>query len=99
VQQIFGMTPEIFARVAPDLTIYSVASTLPTVTNGRMAGLLRQARLSSQSVPSLPGLVFSIRAEAKSSSGAVFVREAIVQPNPDRPLPWILSWHQGSPSG
>jgi general secretion pathway protein K len=97
LQQVFGMTPELYSRVAPDLTVYSVATTLPMAADQRMSGLLRKAGITTQSPPSSPGLAFSIRAEAKSPNGGVFVREAIVQPNPDQPIPWILSWRQGAP--
>ncbi len=96
LQQVFGVTPEIYRRVSPDLTVYSVASSLPSAADERVNGLLRNAGLNAPSQPSLPGLVFSIRAEAKGSNGGVFVREAIVQPNPDRPMPLILSWRQGT---
>jgi general secretion pathway protein K len=95
LQQVLGMTPEIYERVAPDLSVYSVTSTLPTTADQRLTGILRQAGFNSQSVGSAPGLVFSIRAEAKSSNGGTFVREAIVQPYRGRGIPWILAWRQG----
>jgi general secretion pathway protein K len=96
LQQVLGMTPEIYERAAPDLTIYSVTGTLsPAADDKRLTRIMSQAGFTS--FASSPGLVFSIRAEAKSANGGVFVREAVVQPNQDQTFPWILSWRQGLP--
>jgi hypothetical protein len=41
--------------------------------------------------------VYSIRAEARRSGGAMFVREAVVQMIQQEKTPvWILAWGQGS---
>jgi general secretion pathway protein K len=96
LQQVLGMTPEIYERAAPDLTIYSVTGTLsPAADDKRLTRIMRQAGFTS--FASSPGLVFSVRAEAMSANGGVFVREAVVQPNQDQTFPWILSWRQGLP--
>jgi general secretion pathway protein K len=97
LQQVFGMTPALYRRVLPNLTIYSVAGGLPGVANDRMQGVLRQAGVYSQQSSSAAGIVFSIRSEARSNNGTVFVREAVVQPVPGTATPWILSWRQGAP--
>ena len=70
---------------------------MPAVTNDRMQGKLRQAGVYSQTSSSAPGIVFSIRSEARGDNGAVFVREAVVQPVPGAAMPWILSWRRGAP--
>jgi general secretion pathway protein K len=99
LQQVLGMTPEIYERAAPDLTTYtanSVTATFPAAADKRLTRIVGQAGLNSASLASLPGLVFSIRAEAEDSSGAMFVREAVVQLIPNVIIPWILSWRQGA---
>jgi general secretion pathway protein K len=93
LQQVLGMTPEIYGRVAPDLSVYSITATLPATTDERLTGVLRQAGFTS--LANSPMIIFSIRAEAKSANGGVFVREAVVQSYPDQA--WILSWRQGGP--
>ena len=95
LQQVLGMTAEIYGRVAPDLSVYSITATLPATADERLTGILRQAGFNSRSLASSPRIIFSIRAEAKSANGGVFVREAVVQSYPDQA--WILSWRQGGP--
>ena len=92
LQQVLGMTAEIYGRVAPDLSVYSVTATIPAAADGRVTRILRRAGFDSASIATAPRIVFSIRAEAESSNGGVFVREAIVQRGA-----WILSWRQGGP--
>jgi general secretion pathway protein K len=98
LQQVFGMTAEIYARVAPDLSVYSVTSTLPKAVNERITGILRHAGFEPGSFATLPRVVFSIRAEAESASGGTFIREAIVQPgvSTGQRGPWVLRWSQGT---
>jgi general secretion pathway protein K len=96
LQQVIGMTPDIYARVAPDLTIYTIGAGInPTMAGGRLTGILRAAGfkyfVGSQGI-----LAYSIRAEAKGSDGAAFSREAVVRLNPDGSYPWISSWQQGA---
>jgi general secretion pathway protein K len=95
LQQVLGVTPEIYRRVAPDLTVYAVGSALnPTTASERLTGVLHQSGL--QYAAATPGLVFSIRAKAQSSNGGVFVREAVLQRVQDTSTTWLLSWRQGS---
>jgi general secretion pathway protein K len=101
LQQVLGMTREVYQQVAPDLTIYSVvdysfAPQSPLAADGRLGGIILRAGMNSSPVRK-PGLAFSIRAEAESSTGADFVREAIVQPDPARAVPLVLSWREGRP--
>ena len=97
-RQVLGMTAEIYKRVAPDLSIYSVTGTLPATADERLASILRRAGFKPLPLAASPRIVFSIRAEAISANGGVFVREAIVQPDQnDKANPWILSWRQAVP--
>jgi general secretion pathway protein K len=98
LQQVIGMTPEIYARVSPYLTIYSIGMINPALADARLTGILRRASFNSQILASSPGLVFSVHAEAEGSSGAMFVREAVVQLDPEETVPVrLLAWRQGVP--
>jgi len=94
LQQVLGMTTEIYERVAPYLTPYSMVGRFnPTTTTDPLRGILRRVGFNSQYVSSYPGLVYSIRAEAKGANGAVFVREARVQLIQQERTPVrILAW-------
>jgi general secretion pathway protein K len=96
LQQVLGMTAEIYERVAPHLTIYSGGAINPTLAGERLTSILRQAGFK-YFVSSL-GMAYSIRAEAKNSNGAVFVREAVVQLNLESTMPVrVLAWLDGAP--
>jgi general secretion pathway protein K len=96
LQQVLGMTPEIYERVTPDLTIYSLGAAVnPTKVGERLTEILRRAGFNSvagsQGIPAyIP--TYSIRAEVKSSNATAFVREAVVRLRPYRSTPQILSW-------
>jgi general secretion pathway protein K len=95
LQRVFGMTPEIYEQVAPFLTLYSIGNTVnPDRADGRLTAALRRAGYNY--FVTAPGTAYSIRAAATHASGAVFVREAVVQVMPDTPTPVrVLSWRQG----
>lgn len=100
LQQVLGVTPNIYRLVAPYLTIYSAAGEInPAVASPHVTEILRQADLGSDYFVRSPGNAYSIRAEAKSSNGAMFVREAVVQLTPQETVPvQILAWRQGAPT-
>jgi general secretion pathway protein K len=92
LQQVLGMTAEIYRRLAPDLTVYSVRDySVTTEMNGRLREILSRSSLDAP-LSTSPGLAFSIRAVAQSTNGAAFIREAIVQPSSKRSTARILSW-------
>jgi type II secretory pathway component PulK len=90
LRQVLGITPEIYRRVADDITVYS-SSPLAEQSPVQLARFL-QAKSNAQLSPDT---IVSIRAEARRPSGAVCIRETIVQPfaNPG----FILSWNLRSP--
>jgi general secretion pathway protein K len=96
LQQVLGMTPEIYERVAPDLTIYSLGAAVnPTKVGERLTEILRLAGFNSlagsQGIPAyIPA--YSIRAEVKNSNATAFVRKAVVLLHPYMSTPQILSW-------
>ena len=100
LQQVLGMTAETYQRVAPYLTIYSLAGEInPAMAGERVTGILRQTDFGSAYFSRSPGMAYSIRAEARGYSGAMFVREAVVQLGPQETVPvQILVWRQGVPT-
>jgi general secretion pathway protein K len=97
LQQVLGMTAEIYGRMAASLTTYYIADTInPTMPDERLTRLLRRAGSNLQYFASSPGFVFSIRSEAKSSKGAVFVREVVVKLPTEGPQIQVLSWRQST---
>jgi general secretion pathway protein K len=93
LQQVFGMTAEVYRRVANDLSVYSVTATLPTAADDRLTRSLGKRGFNLPPATTSPRLIFSIHAQARTANGGVFVREAIVQKGS-----WILSWRQGDPN-
>ena len=91
LQQVLGMSNEIYERVAGYLTIYSVGNTInPDAADPKLASTLSNAGFKY--FVESPGLAYAIRAEARTRDGAVFVREVVVQPVPDMITPMILAW-------
>src|SRR5262245_42408716 len=65
LQQVLGMTPDIYRKIAPLVTTFSVAS--PDQTPPGVISV-------STKTSSLRGVVYSIKSEAQRASGARFVR-------------------------
>jgi general secretion pathway protein K len=97
LQQVLGVTPSIYQRVAPHLTIYSIAGEIsPAAADEVVVGSLQKALIGEEYFVRFPGMAYSIRAVAKRSDGAVFVREAVVQLDLESTIPIrILAWRQG----
>jgi general secretion pathway protein K len=110
---VMGMTPELFGRVEPALTVYSgrpsidpqVATpealrALPTMDAQKVAALvaLRSGQPSMAAIP-LIGRAFGIRIEIERAAG-VQHREAVVRLT-DHPLQifWLLSWKERRTQG
>ncbi len=96
LRQVIGMTPDVYERAAPYLTVYSTGGAVnAAVAAAPLAGILQQASLDSDRPAQ--GIAYSIRAEAEGSNGAVFVRQAVVQVLLASPDPFqILAWGQGT---
>jgi len=95
LQQVLGMTPQIYELIRPDLTIYSGGTVNPELAGDRLTAALR--RSGFRNFVKSEGMAYSIRAVAKSSTGAIFEREATVQvlPGPSS-LVRILTWQAGT---
>jgi len=95
LQQVLGMTPEIYQRLAPDLTTYTLGMAVNTGAAGeRLSRILRAAGFRYFGPQAIRA--YSIRAEATTSRGSAFVREAVVQFPPEGDNPAILSWQQSA---
>jgi general secretion pathway protein K len=94
LQQVLGMTPQIYERVAPYLTVYSRGAGIdPSLAGEQLTGVLRRADFKH--FIESPETAYSIRSVVRCSQGAVFVREAVVELNRDLGRAQILSWQQG----
>jgi general secretion pathway protein K len=78
LQQVLGMTPQIYERIIPDFTIYSAGTVNPELASDRLTASLRKVGFRNF-VSSSHGIAYSITAVAESSTGARFAREATVQ--------------------
>jgi general secretion pathway protein K len=119
LRRVLGVTPELFRRVAPLITVHSrqrgvdpdvapsdvlavlsvvddpaTASASPPETSGRapdrqLRGQVRQSQSTSRE------RAFTIKAEARTTGGGVFVRQAIVEltGNRDQPIT-VHQWEQ-----
>ena len=125
LQQVLGMTRQIYKRVAPALTVHSgrrgidprvapraALLALPGIGPEEVESFLAaRAEGTTEDLLGAEGYkttsrerVFTIRAEARAESGAVFVREAVVEPIGARhkALPnskelfRFLAWKKGS---
>jgi general secretion pathway protein K len=89
LQQVLGMTTQIYDRVAPSLTVYSTVEIDPATEAESPSD-------KSQPPVRMLGVVFSIRAEARGAGGATFVREAVVQLTPQALAPYqFVAWRRG----
>ena len=80
LQQVLGMTPAIYERVAPYLTVYVLTGAFnPTLAGEKLRGVLHVAGgANPQYLVHAPGNAYSIHAQAMNLNGAVFVREAVI---------------------
>jgi general secretion pathway protein K len=102
------MTPELFRRVEPALTVYSgrpfidpqvapreAMMALPTMDDTKVTSLIaaRTGQIPNvESSLSLKGHAFTIRAEVERPSG-IHGREAVVRLTDNPAQPyWVLSW-------
>ena len=92
LQQVLGITPEIYRQVAGQITVYSVTPIFIDATPHELARFLLEAKMNPR-LSSTP--VYSIRSELRRPSGAAFIREIVLQPSHEF---WtsILSWHQAN---
>jgi len=94
LQQVLGMTADVYELVAPDLTVYTYGTKPhPRLVMELPTSSFRQ--VGSRYVLGVSGIAYSIRAEAKSSNGGAFVREAVVQ-MPDIGVVKMVVWREGA---
>ena len=126
LQQVFGMTQEVYDEVAPALTVYSQRAapdenTAPPLVLEALPGprietgeedddpdLPDLDELSPDEIPEAPAVlkegdsnarsgvpIFTVHAEGRTQSGAVFALEAVVSLAPDRGEPYeFLAWRR-----
>ena len=111
LHQVLGMTPELYAQVAPALTVHArrrrvnratapplVLRALPGLDAAGVEALIaaREEAGGGAAASLRRARVVTIRAEARTDSGAVYVREAVVRLTRGRAQPFrIEAWRQG----
>ncbi len=123
LEQVMGMTPDVYGKVAPALTVHSrrpgidpetapreVLDALPGVVAAEIEAFLAGRESAPEGgaivTRSLIGVesfmsrsrkrIYSLRAEVRTASGAVFVREAVVQLTRAPRSPYrFLAWTRG----
>lgn len=124
LRQVYGMTPALFDRVSPALTVFARQrapheASAPALVRAALAGQAPTTEEPATAADGVAGVppeltetpqplsegtatarsrarVFSIHAEARSDSGAVFARDAVVRLGAGEELPFALeAWRQG----
>ena len=91
LQQVLGVTPQIYRRITPDLTIYSGGTVNPDLATDRLNAALK--RIGFRNFVESDGIAYSISAVAETATGATFVREATVQVSSGPPsVIRVLTW-------
>ncbi|NNG03724.1 MAG: general secretion pathway protein GspK [Inquilinus sp.] len=107
LQQVLGMPGALYERVARYLTVHAaraqvnpatapraVLLAIPGLAEDQVDALLARRNVPGQQVRSI-GAAFTIRSEAGTQGGGVFVREAVVQRGADRRTPYrIREWRR-----
>lgn len=97
--QALGLDGSQLAKIAPFLTVYSGVSGLdPAAADPALIALLGQGGSSQWQSLMQPSFqrAFSVRVDARESSGARFVREAVADLAPDAAVPFKWrSWRRG----
>ncbi len=112
LQQVFGVDRALYDRVSAVVTVHSrqrkpQAATAPPAVLAALSGGTVEPEDEDEAEPAAPSTlgqagarsrirVYGIHAEARSASGALFTREAVVRlaARPERPFE-ILAWRRG----
>jgi general secretion pathway protein K len=99
LELVAGMTPDLYARIAPFLSVYQEGAVDQDAAAGATAAALDDARMSQTAVPPLArgaNPVVRVRAAAVAPSGARAGRAAVVRllaaPRPGQVPYQILTW-------
>lgn len=108
LMQVLGMTHELYVKISPYVTVYSnrsrvnlltasdfVLNAIPNLTPEQIKKI-QADRLQATQLQRVQSEVVTVRAEAKTGTGGVFVREAVLKRGGEAATPFqILSWRQG----
>ena len=108
LQQVLGISRPLYDRLAPFLTVYSgraqinpvvapreVLMAMPGLGEEQVNALLARRESEDGTRVRSVGTAFTIRAEAVTTGGGRFIREAVVQRTADRRNPYLIrEWRQ-----
>ncbi len=96
VALVRGVTPALFARLRPHLSVFAVGEPRLALADPVVAQALRALGAGGVSDAAPEVTVVEITATARMNSGAVFSRRATVQVGGSALTPWrMLDWEQG----
>lgn len=113
LQQVIGMSPALYHRIAPAVTVFSgqpnvdaavapraVLAVLPNMTEAGIDAVMAARAGRAAPAPFRPGgAVFTVYAEARGENGGLYLREAIVRITRDPARPYLIhGWKQGDAS-
>jgi general secretion pathway protein K len=112
LQQVFGMTPEIYARVAPYVTVYSprrdvnlatapaaVLKVLPYLSPDRVQSILAQRAAAQGQTRRFRVIAVNVIVQATTAQGGSVTREAVLRRSGSGGKPFdIVSWRRVWPS-
>lgn len=113
LRQVLGVSRPLYDRLAPYLTVHSgraqinpvvapreVLMAMPGLNEEQVDALLARREGDGNNRIRSVGTAFTIRAEAMTSGGGRFIREAVVQRTADRRNPYLIrEWRQFWSSG
>ena len=97
VALVRGMSPELFARLRPHLSVFSVGEARLALADPVVAQAIRAMGGSGALAEAVPEVsVVEVTATARMASGAVFARRAVVEVGGSGLTPWrVLDWEEG----
>ncbi len=97
VALVRGMSPALFARLRPHLSVFSVGEARLALADPVVAQAIRAMGGSGAMAEAVPEVsVVEVTATARMASGAVFARRAVVEVGGSGLTPWrVLDWGEG----
>jgi general secretion pathway protein K len=108
LRQVFGMTPELYARVAPYVTVYSprrdvnlatapaaVLRALPYLSADRVRAILEQRTADAGSGRRFRVIAVTVLVEATTAAGGRVAREVVLRRSGSGTRPFdVVKWHR-----
>lgn len=108
LQQVLGIDQALYDRIAPYVTVHAgrsqidltvappqVLLALPNMESADVEAVLRRREAAAGGAATSQGTAFTVRAQAMTGNGGIFVREAVIRRTGDARKPFvILEWRR-----